>query len=45
MTQPDDEPQGRLIIPDLDGIPEDDEAEPRDADTDHFGLEREGEEG
>lgn len=34
-----------LVTPDLDGVPEDDSAEPADADTDHHGLEREGEDG
>jgi hypothetical protein len=39
MTEPDP-----LIVPD-DDVPEDETAEPADADTDHFGLARAGGEG
>lgn len=38
-------PDEVLVIPDLSDVPENDAAEPEDADTDHFGLAREGEEG
>lgn len=42
MTNPSDE---GLVVPELEGVPVNDEAEAADAETDHWGIFNEGQEG